>query len=319
MGISNYEKKSGHLRRLRRSLSGTKRQFSLQLNRIFNVTESPITESQIEDLEDLLITADIGVNTTLQLIENVREKTKGQKSLTSYRIKEIIRKDLCDILGTVDTISSEFRYSTNENPSVIFVVGVNGVGKTTTVGKLAYRLGKDKKVLMCASDTFRAAAADQLSIWAERTQTDIVRRQPNTDPGAVLFDAIEAGCARNVDFLIVDTAGRMHTKSNLMYELEKMKRIAGRRLPGAPHEIYLVLDATTGQNSLVQTREFINKIGITGVIVTKLDGTAKGGIVIALAKELSIPIPYLGIGERKNDLIPFSAQAFVDTLFEERE
>jgi len=228
----------------------------------------------------------------------------------------MIRGGLLDILN--DAQAAAIRSPQRGRPQVIFVVGVNGVGKTTTIGKLAHRFGKEgKRVLICAADTFRAAAVEQLLVWAERTETDIVKQSAGSDPGAVLFDAMTASKARDMDIVLVDTAGRLHTKSNLMQELEKMKRVASRQVEGAPHEIYLILDATTGQNGLAQTREFLSSVGVTGIIVTKLDGTAKGGILVAVAREMQIPILYVGIGEGQEDLIPFSSEGFVDSLFME--
>ena len=202
-------------------------------------------------------------------------------------------------------------------PEVILVVGVNGTGKTTTIGKLAHRLsGEGKKVLLCAADTFRAAAVEQLDVWAQRTGNDLIKQKPGSDPSAVLFDALEAAKARQVDCVIVDTAGRLHNKAGLMSELEKMKRTAGRLLPGAPHQVLLVLDAVTGQNGLEQARVFTESAGVTGLVLTKLDGTAKGGIVVAIARELGLPIRYVGVGEKMEDLVPFDAESFVRSLFE---
>ena len=275
--------------------------------------ESPVTEDQLEELENILIGADIGVQTTLEIVEKMREETRGQRVVTRQKAKRMLRKEMLEILKTSQEPHRET--SSPSRPHVVFVVGVNGVGKTTTVGKLAHCLSQEEKsVLICASDTFRAAAAEQLTIWAERTQADIVKQSSGADPAAVLFDAIAASKARKTDVLLVDTAGRLHTKSHLMQEVEKMKRIAGREVEGAPHEIFWILDATTGQNGLSQARGFFETIGITGIIVTKLDGTAKGGIVVAIAKELKIPILYIGVGESQEDLIPFSAQGFVDSL-----
>lgn len=316
MSIFNYREQPGYFERLKEALKSTKQDLGDKIDQIFGTADSPITEDQIEDLENILISADIGVQTTLELTERIRDKTRGQRILTSYQIKRMIRQDLLHILSSVEASPGEILSTTR--PHVIFMVGVNGVGKTTAVAKLAHRLNQvGKRVLICASDTFRAAAVEQLMIWAERTQTEIVGQGSGADPAAVLFDAIAASKARNKDILIVDTAGRLHTKTNLMQELEKMKRIAARQVQGAPHEIYLILDATTGQNGLAQAREFFASVGITGIIVTKLDGTAKGGILVAIAKELKIPIPYIGIGEKQEDLILFSSEAFVDSLFAE--
>ena len=313
MNIFSYQEGPGYFKRLQEALKMTKDELGDRLHRVMGTTESPVSEDQLEELEEILISADIGVQTTLQILERVREETRGQRIVTRFRVNRMIREEMLDILKASQDLPHE-NLSTS-GPHVVFVVGVNGVGKTTTVGKLAHRLSQDgKEVLVCASDTFRAAAVEQLMIWAERTQTDIVKQGSGADPAAVLFDAIAASKARKKDVLIVDTAGRLHTQNHLMQEVAKMKRIAGQQVEGAPHQIYWILDATTGQNGLTQAREFSDKIGITGIIVTKLDGTAKGGILVAIAKELNIPILYVGIGESQEDLIPFSAEAFVDSL-----
>ena len=313
MSIFNYQEQPGYFKRLKEALETTRDDLGQKINQVMGTTESPVTEDQLEELENILISADIGVQTTLEIVEKMREETRGQRVVTRQKAKRMIRKEMLDILKTGQDRPRES--SSPSRPHVVFVVGVNGVGKTTTVGKLAHRLSQDEKsVLICAADTFRAAAVEQLMIWAERTQTDIVKQSPGADPAAVLFDAIAASKARKKDVLLVDTAGRLHTKTHLMKEVEKMKRIAGREVEGAPHEIFWILDATTGQNGLNQAREFFETIGITGMIVTKLDGTAKGGILVAIAKELKIPILYIGVGESQEDLIPFSAEGFVDSL-----
>ncbi len=313
MSIFNYQEQPGYFKRLKEALETTRDDLGQKMNQVMGTTESPVTEEQLEELENILISADIGVQTTLEIVEKMREETRGQRVVTRQKAKRMIRKEMLDILQNGQDPPRES--SSPSRPHVVFVVGVNGVGKTTTVGKLAHRLSQDEKsVLICAADTFRAAAVEQLMIWAERTQTDIVKQSPGADPAAVLFDAIAASKARKKDVLLVDTAGRLHTKTHLMKEVEKMKRIAGREVEGAPHEIFWILDATTGQNGLNQAREFFETIGITGMIVTKLDGTAKGGILVAIAKELKIPILYIGVGESQEDLIPFSAEGFVDSL-----
>jgi fused signal recognition particle receptor len=313
MSIFNYQEQPGYFKRLKEALETTRDDLGQKMNQVMGTTESPVTEEQLEELENILISADIGVQTTLEIVEKMREETRGQRVVTRQKAKRMIRKEMLDILQNGQDPPRES--SSPSRPHVVFVVGVNGVGKTTTVGKLAHRLSQDEKsVLICAADTFRAAAVEQLMIWAERTQTDIVKQSPGADPAAVLFDAIAASKARKKDVLLVDTAGRLHTKTHLMKEVEKMKRIAGREVEGAPHEIFWILDATTGQNGLNQAREFFETIGITGMIVTKLDGTAKGGILVAIAKELKIPILYIGVGESLEDLIPFSAAGFVDSL-----
>lgn len=314
MGIFSYQEKPGYFRRLQEALKITKDDLSQTIDQLMGRSPSPITEDQLEDLENVLIGADIGVQTTQAIVDKIRAESEGQRIVTGYQVRRMIREQILDILKASQDLPHGNRAAAL--PHVVFVVGVNGVGKTTTVGKLAYRLNQaGKDVLVCASDTFRAAAVEQLMIWAERTQTEIVQQGAGADPAAVLFDAIAASKARNKDVLIVDTAGRLHTKTHLMQEIQKMKRIAAREVEGAPHEVYWVLDATTGQNGLNQAREFFNQIGITGVIVAKLDGTAKGGIIIAIAKELKIPILFVGIGEKPEDLIPFSPKAFVDSLF----
>ncbi len=312
MSIFNYREKPGYLKRLKEALKVTKDDLSKQINRAIGRSESPITEAQLDDLEMTLIGSDIGVQTTADILDRIREETKKDEFLTSYQVRRILRRELLAILEAVEPANSP-DYSAK--PHVILVVGVNGVGKTTTIGKLASQFREEgKSVLICASDTFRAAAVEQLVVWAERSGAEVVKQKGGADPAAVLFDAISASKSRGKDILIVDTAGRLHTKSNLMQELEKMKRIAAREAPGAPHEVLLILDATTGQNGLIQARQFLNTAGVTGVVVTKLDGTAKGGILVAVCKELKIPVLYIGVGERQHDLMPFSPEAFVDSL-----
>ncbi len=313
MSILSYQEQPGYLKRLREALKVTKDEISQQMDQVMGTAASPITESQIEDLENVLIGADIGVQTSLAILERVREETRGQTVLSADQVRRMVRDQVLGILQAGQDAVPEKALGTR--PQVVFMVGVNGVGKTTTVGKLAHLFRQEgKEVMVCAADTFRAAAAEQLTIWAERTGTDIVQQGAGADPSAVLFDAIAATRARDKDVLVVDTAGRLHTKTHLMEEVQKMQRIAAREVEGAPHEVYWVLDATTGQNGLNQAREFFKQVGITGVVVAKLDGTAKGGIVIAIARELRIPVRYVGIGERQEDLIPFSAEAFVESL-----
>lgn len=312
MSIFNYREQPGYFARLKEALKTTKEDLGRKIDQIMGTADSPITEAQLEELENVLIGADIGVETSLELIDRIREETRGRPYLTSSQVRELIHTELLKIL---EAGGGNGESAPQVPPRVILVVGVNGVGKTTTIGKLAHRYVQEgRKVLVCASDTFRAAAVEQLSIWAARTGTELVRQSSGADPAAVLFDAIAAGKARGKDILIVDTAGRLHTKSNLMQELDKMRRVAGREVPGAPHEVYLIVDATTGQNGLVQAREFLKIIGVTGIIVTKLDGTAKGGVIVAIVRDLKIPIRYVGIGEKLEDLLPFSAEAFVESL-----
>ena len=268
----------------------------------------------LDELEMLLIGADIGVRTVAEILDEVRESLDRHQLTDPAELKTNIAQRLLGILQTAPA-NGQPKVAP---PEVILVVGVNGTGKTTTIGKLAHRLsGEGKKVLLCAADTFRAAAIEQLDVWAQRSGNDLIKQKPGSDPSAVLFDALEAAKARHADCVIVDTAGRLHNKAGLMSELEKMKRTAGRLLPGAPHQVLLVLDAVTGQNGLDQARVFTESAGVTGLVLTKLDGTAKGGIVIAIARELGLPIRYVGVGEKVEDLVPFDAESFVRSLFEE--
>ena len=264
-----------------------------------------------EELEDLLVMSDIGAETTDKVIEKMRLMCFDRNITKGYKAKECLMEILMQYLEIGD---NSLKLSTK--PSVILMVGVNGVGKTTTIGKLAAMLiAEGKKVLLCAGDTFRAAAAEQLGIWAERTGADIVRHEEGSDPAAVVYDGICAGKARGADVIIIDTAGRLHNKQNLMNELPKMRRIIDRELPGADVETLMVLDATTGQNGLIQAKQFLDTAGLTGIVLTKLDGTAKGGIVFAIAQELKLPVKYVGVGEKVDDLIPFDGKNFVEALF----
>jgi fused signal recognition particle receptor len=315
MSIFNYREEPGYFKRMKDAFKVTAEDINHQLSRWTGTADSPITEEQIEELEETLLAADMGVQTTEHLLGKIREATAGDRFITRQQVKRLIRKELLQILG--DSNGPLDQTLRRKDLSVVFVVGVNGVGKTTTIGKLA-RLyqGEGKTVLFSASDTFRAAAIEQLEIWGERTRSPVIKQSPGADPAAVLFDAIAAGRARSADVVIVDTAGRIHTKSNLMQELEKMSRVAAREIEDGPHEVFLVLDATTGQNGLVQAREFLRSSGVTGLIVTKLDGTAKGGILVAIARELHIPIRYIGIGEKVEDLLIFDPEAYIDTLLQ---
>ena len=267
----------------------------------------------LDELESTLIGADIGVRTTEEILDRIRERVDRKLVGDAAELEGLIREQLLEILQSSERPMPRVA----EPPAVILVVGVNGSGKTTTIGKLAQRFrGEQRSVLLCAADTFRAAAIEQLEVWGQRTNTDVIRQQQGADPSAVLFDALQAARARKTDYVIVDTAGRLQTKTNLMAELEKMRRTAGRVIHDAPHEVLLVLDATTGQNGLEQARKFTETSGVTGIVLTKLDGTAKGGIVIAIARELNIPIRYVGIGEKVDDLLPFDAEKFIASLFE---
>jgi fused signal recognition particle receptor len=267
----------------------------------------------LEELEYTLITADIGVRTATEILDRIRQRVDRKLLNDSSELKQLIREHLLEVLQATDRPLAHV----SQPPAVIMVVGVNGSGKTTTIGKLANRFKSEgRSVLLCAADTFRAAAIEQLEVWGERTSTEIIRQKTGADPSAVVFDAVQAAKARKTDYVIVDTAGRLHTKENLMAELEKMRRTATKVVPDAPHEVWLVLDATTGQNGLEQARKFTQSSGVTGIVLTKLDGTAKGGVVIGIARELNLPIRYIGVGEKVEDLLPFDPEEFILSLFE---
>ncbi len=267
----------------------------------------------LDRLERALLSADLGVSTTKEILSRVRLDVTEKRLTDAAQIRGALKTHLLNVLRMYPAS----RNGRAAPPVVIFVVGVNGTGKTTTIGKLAHRLLKEgRSVMLCAADTFRAAAVEQLAIWAERNGVEMVKQKTGADPAAVVFDALTAARARGVDVAIVDTAGRLHTKSNLMAELEKMKRTAAKLVEGAPHEVLLVLDATTGQNGLVQAREFLAHAGVTGLVLTKLDGTAKGGIVVAIAHELGLPIRFVGTGEKIEDLVPFDPATFVNSLLD---
>ena len=268
----------------------------------------------LDELEYTLISADIGVKTTSEILERIRQQVDRKMVGDAAELRGLIRQYLLEVLEASERPVPHVA----EPPAVVMVVGVNGAGKTTTIGKLAQRYKNEgRSVLLCAADTFRAAAIEQLEIWGERTSTEVIRQKPGADPSAVLFDALHAARARKTDYVIIDTAGRLQTKANLMAELEKMQRTAARVVPSAPHEVLLVLDATTGQNGLEQARRFTETSGVTGIILAKLDGTAKGGVVIAIARELNLPIRYVGVGEKAEDLLPFDPEKFIQSLFEQ--
>ncbi|MEO8100649.1 MAG: signal recognition particle-docking protein FtsY [Acidobacteriota bacterium] len=272
-----------------------------------------ITPEVLEELEYALITADLGSRTTSEVLERIRERVARHQVSDTTELKKLIREYLLEVLQATEREVPRV----SEPPAVIMVVGVNGAGKTTTIGKLTRRLQSEgRTVMLCAADTFRAAAIEQLEVWAQRTGAELIRQQSGADPSAVLFDALQSGKARKVDYVIVDTAGRLHTKTNLMAELEKMRRTAQRVIPDAPHEVLLVIEATTGQNGLEQARKFTESAEVTGIILTKLDGTAKGGVVVAISRELGLPIRYVGVGEQLEDLLPFEPEAFVASLFD---
>ncbi len=305
--------------RFRKAVSATRENIALKIEDAVKGRKQ-IDETTLEELEEALIGADIGIQTTLEIIEDVRRQVSRQALKDVDELKRVIKDHLLDILERAEKasgVASEASAGQDARPYVMMVVGVNGTGKTTTIGKLAQRIKTDGyEVLICAADTFRAAASDQLAIWAERAGVPLIQQKQGTDPAAVLFDSLKAAKARNADVLIVDTAGRLHNKANLMAELEKMKRVAGREINGAPHETLLVVDAVTGQNGLSQAREFMKVANVTGLVLTKLDGTAKGGIAVAIAKELNLPIRYCGIGEKADDLVVFDPKTYIDDLFE---
>ena len=304
----------GFFDKIKASLTRTKEQFVERFDEIVGRADEPAQRSRPVDLETLdaleeaLISADVGVAASDRIVSAVRQKrTRGES------LRTLVKAEILEILRAADTVPVQ------GNPHVTLIVGVNGTGKTTTVGKLA-RLIKDsgKTPLICAADTFRAAAVEQLQVWATRAGVDFIRAQSGSDPAAVVFDAIAAGKARKRDVILVDTAGRLHTRVNLMQELDKIRRVAAREVAGAPHDVLLVLDATVGQNGLTQAREFMAVAGVTGIVLTKLDGTAKGGIAVAIANDLKLPIRYVGVGEAIDDLIPFSPEEYVNALFEEK-
>ena len=269
-----------------------------------------IDDDFYDELEESLILADLGMDSTMKAMDALRQKVKENRLKSTEEARKALREVLADMVSVGDTT-----LNLSTQPSMVLVIGVNGVGKTTTIGKIAHQLKEDgKKVVLCAADTFRAAAADQLEIWAGRAGVDIIRQDEGADPAAVVFDAIAAAKARHADVILCDTAGRLHNKQNLMNELGKISRIIDRELPDAAKEVLLVLDGTTGQNGLIQAKQFKEIAGLTGMIVTKLDGTAKGGVVVSVADTLGVPIKYIGVGEQMDDLMPFKADAFAEAL-----
>jgi len=306
------EKKPGLFERMKQAIGATKNNLVARIESVLSGRPT-IDETLLEELEGVLLGADLGVRATEQVLKDIREQHKKQLLRTPDDVRAAIRKRLLAILRDGERATAE---SEPPAPQIWMIVGVNGTGKTTTVGKLAAKLSQEgRKVLICAADTFRAAAIEQLVVWAERSGVEIIKSKSGSDPSAILHDALAAALARKLHVVLIDTAGRLHTRSNLMQELEKMRRVAGRVVAGAPHEILLVLDATTGQNGLVQAREFLRAAGVTGLIVTKLDGTAKGGVLFSIAQELKIPVRFVGVGESIEDLMEFSPELFVDSLF----
>lgn len=281
-------------------------------------TRSIIDEEMLERLEEILISGDVGVGTTMLILENIKKRVRQEKIESSSQLSSLLKDEIARVLHVDGTeVRETLDLPTSPRPYVVMIVGVNGVGKTTTIGKLAFHYKeKGYKVIVGAADTFRAAANEQLEIWAQRAGVDIIQQKHGADPAAVAFDSLNSALARSVDVVIIDTAGRLHTKTNLMEELKKIHRVLGKRLPGAPNEVLLVLDATTGQNALQQVKQFTAAVEITGLVLTKLDGTAKGGIVLAISNELKIPVKFIGVGEQIDDLQAFDRKAFVDALFD---
>ncbi len=307
------KKKQGLFERMKQAVTRTRENLSERIDEVVSLSVE-IDRNTLDDLEATLIGADLGTKTTEQLLARLKEKADRKQIKDVGDVKQQLKEEVLNVLTRANIPPVEVQ---DGDPEVILVVGVNGTGKTISIGKLSnvFR-SAGKSVLLCAADTFRAAAIEQLEVWGDRTGTEVIKTKPGGDPAAVLFDALQAAKARNIDYVIVDTAGRLHTKSSLMIELEKMRRTAQRFITGAPHETLLVVDATTGQNGLQQAKLFTESAGVTGIVLTKLDGTAKGGIVVAIANELGVPVRYVGVGEQKGDLLPFDPQAFVDSLFD---
>ncbi len=307
------EEKKGLFRRLKEGLSKTRSSITGRLDRLI-LGKKEITPEVMEELEEILFTSDLGVETTQELIDMVQEKVARKELSDPAKLKTVLRREILGFLQSPGPASIRWP---EKPPLVIMVVGVNGVGKTTTIGKVAHQLIKQgKKVMLVASDTFRAAAIEQLEIWGQRVGADVVKQKSGADPSAVAFDGIAAAVARGLDVVLIDTAGRLHTKKNLMEELQKVKRVIGKKLPGAPHEVWLVLDATTGQNAISQAKMFHEALGVTGLILTKLDGTAKGGIVVGICHQMNLPVHFIGIGEKVEDLRPFDPEEFVGAIFD---
>ncbi len=307
------EKKAGFFERMKQAVTRTRENLADRIDAVVSIGKE-IDRNTLDDLEATLLGADLGTATTQQVLGSLREKADRKQIKDVPELKRLLKEELLGILSSANARPVQ---KVDGAPEVILVVGVNGTGKTTTIGKLSQVFrSQGKNVLLCAADTFRAAAIEQLEIWGGRTGTEVIKTKPGGDPAAVLFDALQAAVARKCDYVVVDTAGRLHTKTSLMAELEKMRRTAQRIIPGAPHETLLVMDATTGQNGLQQARMFTESAGVTGIVLTKLDGTAKGGVVVAITRELGLPVRFVGVGEKAGDLLPFDPKEFVDSLFE---
>jgi fused signal recognition particle receptor len=313
-GSLEEEKKTGFLDRMKQAVTRTRENLAERIEDVVSFGKE-IDGNTLDDLEATLIGADLGSTTTQEVLGKLREKADRKQIGNVEELKRLLKEELLAILNAA--ANSRPVNKVLAGPEVILVVGVNGTGKTTTIGKLSQVFrSQGKNVLLCAADTFRAAAIDQLEIWGQRTGTEVIKTKAGGDPAAVLFDALQAAVARKTDYVVVDTAGRLHTKTSLMAELDKMRRTAQRIVPGAPHETLLVMDATTGQNGLQQARVFTESAGVTGIVLTKLDGTAKGGVVVAISRELGLPVRYVGVGEKVGDLLPFDPKAFVDSMFD---
>jgi fused signal recognition particle receptor len=311
-GSLDEEQKPSFIERMKEAVSRTRENLAERIDEVVSIGKE-IDRGTLDDLEGTLLAADLGTTTTHDVLAKLRDKADRKQIKDVGELKRLLKGELLALL--TETTSRPVA-KVSGTPEVIMVVGVNGAGKTTTIGKLAQVFrGQGKTVLLCAADTFRAAAIEQLEIWGQRTGTEVVKTKAGGDPSAALFDALQAAAVRKTDYVIVDTAGRLHTKQNLMMELEKMKRTAQRIIPGAPHETLLVMDATTGQNGLQQARQFTQSAGVTGIVLTKLDGTAKGGVVVAISRELGLPVRFVGVGEKAADLLPFDAREFVESLF----
>lgn len=311
-GLFNKEKKES----LDKGLEKTKESFFGKLGKAL-VGKSTVDDEVLDNLEEILVASDVGINTTIKIIDRIQNRVAKDKYLGTTELDTILREEVVALLSdTSDTDLKEFETPPNVKPYVIMVVGVNGVGKTTTIGKLSAQYKKaGKSVVLGAADTFRAAAVDQLKLWGERVGVPVIAKGMNTDPSAVAFETVQAGVEQNADVIIIDTAGRLHTKVNLMSELTKIKRVMQKVVPDAPHDVMLVLDGSTGQNAMIQAREFTKATEVSSLAITKLDGTAKGGVVIGISDEFQIPVRYIGVGEKVEDLQVFNKKEFVDSLF----
>lgn len=302
--------------KLDEGMDKTRSSFMGKLNRLVRGKDT-VDAALLDDLEEMLVTSDVGVDTTLDIIDHIESRVARDQYVSTDELNSMIREEIAKLmLEKEEERPADFNAELPNKPHVIMVVGVNGVGKTTTIGKMAYRYKQaGKSVIMGAGDTFRAAAIEQLEIWSERADVPIIKQRHGSDPAAVAFDTIEAAVARDADVALIDTAGRLHTKGGLMDELSKMKRVMGRKIPDAPHEVLLVLDASTGQNAIRQAEEFTNSVDVTGLALTKLDGTAKGGVVIGVSHQFQVPVKYIGVGEDIDDLQVFDRKGFVEALF----